>query len=165
MFSSLQSLDYSDCKLYLVQHGQGETKVYYSDRPLSEVGYATTEHVAAWAAKSGLQVNEIWHSGKLRAKQTADIFAGKLCPAKGTVEHDGMNPTDDVISFAEKLNDTSDAIMIVGHLPFLARLVALLICDDPEQTVVRFSNSGIVGLDREDNRWMISCVIPAGAAT
>ncbi len=165
MFSSQQSSECTACRLYLVQHGQAETKADFSDRPLSEVGKATTEHVAAWAARSGLRVNEIWHSGKLRAKQTADIFTDKLRPCNGTVVQDGMKPKDDVRPFVEKLLDAPEGVMIVGHLPFLSRLVGLLVTGDPQQKLVRFSNSGIVALDREDGQWVICCTIPAGAAT
>lgn len=76
-----------------------------------------------------------------------------------------MNPHDDVRAFGEKLIDAPDSLMIVGHLPFLSRLVGLLVAGDPEMIVVRFSNSGIVGLDFDGGHWMASCVIPAGAAT
>ena len=165
MYSMQDNDSCSMCRLYLVQHGQAETTTDYLDRPLSEVGRATTDHVAAWAARHGLRVNEIWHSGRLRAKQTADIFAQRLCTSSGAVARDGMNPHDDVRAFGEKLIDAPDSLMIVGHLPFLSRLVGLLVAGDPEMIVVRFSNSGIVGLDFDGGHWMASCVIPAGAAT
>ena len=38
--------------------------------------------------------------------------------------------------------------MVVGHLPFLERLIGLLVCGNPDQTVFKLQNSGILCLDR-----------------
>lgn len=150
------------CRLYLVQHGQAEQDSSFSGRPLSEVGKNTTEHAAAWAARIGLGVDEIWHSGKYRAKQTAEIFAKKLQPIEGVTAHEGMEPNDDVVEFAKLFDNLDRSLMLVGHLPYLARLAGLLLSGDPEKNQIRFFNSGIVGLERQDDRWMIFCVIPPG---
>jgi len=39
--------------------------------------------------------------------------------------------------------------MVVGHLPFMERLVSYLVSGSPETQVVKFQNSGIVCLDTE----------------
>ena len=150
------------CRLYLVQHGQSESVAGFSGRPLTEVGRNTSEHAAAWASRIGLSVNEIWHSGKLRAKQTAEIFANSLQPPGGIHVQDGLNPRDDVNEFAKKLDNLGKSVMLVGHLPFLARLAGLLLAGNPDHEVVHFSNSGIVGLERQNNRWVLCCSIPPG---
>lgn len=38
--------------------------------------------------------------------------------------------------------------MLVGHLPHLARLAAVLLADDPERPVVAFQQGGLVGLEQ-----------------
>ena len=87
------------------------------------------------------------HSGKKRARETAEIMAGVLSPEKGVETCSGMNPLDDVRTFAERLRLDQD-IMLVGHLPFLERLIGLLVCGNPDQTVFKLQNSGILCLDR-----------------
>ena len=58
-----------------------------------------------------------------------------------------MDPLDDVQAFADRLRLEQD-IMLVGHLPFLERLIGLLVCGNPDQMVFKLQNSGIVCLDR-----------------
>jgi hypothetical protein len=60
-----------DRHIFLVQHGEAVTKEENPDRPLTESGRQTVEQVADWAARVGLPVGQIRHSGKLRAQQTA----------------------------------------------------------------------------------------------
>jgi phosphohistidine phosphatase len=47
--------------------------------------------------------------------------------------------------------------MLVGHLPFMERLAALLVTGSQEQPVIAFQNSGIVCLNREEfsPKWVI----------
>ena len=57
-----------------------------------------------------------------------------------------MNPLDDVHLFVDGLKLDSN-MMVVGHLPFLERLIGLLVCNDADRTVFKLQNSGIVCLD------------------
>lgn len=51
--------------------------------------------------------------------------------------------------------------MLVGHMPFLARLAGLLVAGNPETEVVRFQNGGIVCLEGEGGRWRVRwAVVP-----
>jgi phosphohistidine phosphatase len=50
--------------------------------------------------------------------------------------------------------------MLVGHLPFLSRLVGLLVAGKPDAVVVRFRNAGIVCLRREEERWSVNWTVP-----
>ena len=63
------------------------------------------------------------------------------------------------------MDNLGKSVMLVGHPPFLARLAELLLTGNPDHEVVRFSNSGIVGLERQDDRWVICCSIPPGTFT
>ena len=60
-------------ELYLMQHGEARAKEEDPDRPLTDAGQATVERVAQRAAGLGLRVDAIYHSGILRARQTAEI--------------------------------------------------------------------------------------------
>jgi phosphohistidine phosphatase len=101
-------------------------------------------------------VKRIHHSVKTRARQTAEIFAEALHPADGVHRIDGIKPMDDVTAVAPGLNP-EDGLMIVGHLPFMARLAAHLVTGSTEPPVFKFQNSGIVCLDKkqDETNWQI----------
>jgi phosphohistidine phosphatase len=146
--------------LYLVQHGEAVAESVDPARPLSEQGRATIEQVATWAARHGLKVDQIRHSGKLRAEQTAAIFADKLCPGGGVSVQPGMAPNDDVRPVADAIAACSGSIMLVGHLPFLSRLASLLLIEDSQRPLIQVTNGGLVGLVRDADRWTLTCVVP-----
>jgi phosphohistidine phosphatase len=146
--------------VYLVQHGEAQPKTKDPERPLTEAGRKTVEHVAAWAARVGLKVDQVRHSGKLRARQTAAILAEKLQPREGIAQYPGLGPNDDVQPVADALHECPCSVMLVGHLPFLSRLSGTLLAGDPEQELVRFCQGGVVGLVREADRWTVACVVP-----
>ena len=74
---------HSKLSLYLVQHGEAVAETVDAKRPLSAAGRAVVAQVATWAAQRGVAVDRIRHSGRLRAEQTATIFAEKLRPRQG----------------------------------------------------------------------------------
>jgi len=149
-------------KLYLVQHGQAESKDVNPEQPLSERGRQETLLMAEMAAKLNLGAHEIRHSGKLRAEQTAAIFGRALSLMGNVVAISGLNPTDDVQPVADALANEERNIMLVGHLPFLSRLVGLLVTGDPERSPVAFRNSGIVCLEREEDGWRVRWYLTPG---
>ena len=142
-------------RLYLVQHGEARDERDERQRSLSEVGQAATSKMAQWAARVGLEVEQIRHSSKQRALQTAAILGQHLQPPQGVVEVASLKPKDDVAALAETVEAQSATLMLVGHLPSLARLAGLLIAGAAETPVIRFSNSGIVSLSRQDGRWAL----------
>ena len=110
--------------------------------------------ISAWASSVDLQVPEIWHSGKLRAEQTADIFAKQLNIA-ALQEVSGLSPNDDVAPFAEKIHKETSSIMVVGHLPFLARLASLLLCGNADGKMVNMEAGAILALSKQDDDWTV----------
>ena len=142
--------------LFLVQHGKSLPRDKDPQKGLSEEGLAETELIAQVAKGYKVRVDGISHSGKTRARQTADIFEAALKPSGGIHEHIGLNPLDDVTTFAHTIDPTED-IMLVGHLPFMERLTAYLITGSIEKPVFKFQNSGIVCLDKDldTQSWVI----------
>jgi len=145
--------------VYLIQHGEAEPKSVNSTRPLTAQGRHEVEQVAAFAARLGLEVGQIRHSGKARAEQTAGIMGEALSPPRGVVVVAGLAPKDDVATVAEALADESQPVMLVGHLPLLARLAGLLVTDDPDRPVVQFCNAGVVYLSLEEGRWLVAWIL------
>jgi phosphohistidine phosphatase len=142
--------------LYLVQHGKSLTKDKDPQKGLSQEGIAETERIAQAAKEYAVTVLKITHSGKTRARQTAEIFEAALKPLDGIHEGSGLNPLDDVTVFADTIDSTKD-IMLVGHLPFMERLTSYLITGYFEKPVFKFQNSGIVCLDKDPaaESWVI----------
>lgn len=150
--------------LFVVQHGKCLSKAEDPEKGLSPEGRAETERIAAVAKGYQVRIGRILHSGKKRARQTAEIFNRNLKPVDGSAPCAGMNPLDDVRVFADRLR-LDQNIMLVGHLPFLEKLIGLMVCGDPEQRVFKLQNSGIVCLDRVADinnpviRWALMPVI------
>jgi phosphohistidine phosphatase len=139
--------------IYFVQHGVAVSKEVDPNHPLSAEGRREVESIAAHLRKAGVAVKTFCHSGKTRAKETAQIFAEQL--GDGNLhEVSGMNPKDDVTSFAAGLKE--DDTMYVGHLPHLGKLVSYLVTGDENAGVVKFVNGGVVCVDREGTRYQIA---------
>jgi phosphohistidine phosphatase len=142
--------------LFLVQHGKSLAREMDPEQGLSETGISDTRTIARVAAGYEVAVKRIHHIMKARARQTAEIFAEALHPVEGIHPVDGIKPKDDVTAIALGLNPEAD-LMLVGHLPFMARLAAYLVTGRIEPPVFKFQNSGIVCLDRQadETNWQI----------
>jgi phosphohistidine phosphatase len=136
--------------LYLVQHGQSQSKDVDPDQGLSEKGVAETEHIAGVAKNYQINVGQILHSVKTRARKTADIFASALKPTGGVKEVEGLKPMDDVAAFAAFINPDTNT-MLVGHLPFMERMASYLVTGSLDKPIFKFQNSGIVCLNKDPN--------------
>jgi phosphohistidine phosphatase len=142
-------------KIFLVQHGNQNSEEDDPEEGLSEKGTVDCEKVARFAAKSDLKIRKIYHSVKLRANQTAEIFSKHLGGELSELE--GLKPMDEVEPWQEKLED---GLMLVGHLPFMQKFSALLLCGDTEKKCVNFHQAGIVCLFKDENQnWSIDFMI------
>jgi len=98
-------------------------------RPLSARGQAEARALlerfrAAGARATGLSAWEpvaIWHSGKLRARQTAEIFLA-LNPFAEFKMIRGLRPDDPPDIVLRALAGEDRDLVLVGHLPYLAAL-------------------------------------------
>jgi len=142
--------------LYLVQHGQSLPKEVDPERSLSNEGRSTVDRIAKVAADYGVHISRIQHSGKVRARQTAEIIASHLHPEEGLQESAGLNPNDDVAVAAEALSGDEN-LMLVGHLPFIERLLSHLVAGSSDTRIFKFQNGGIVCLDKDraEDSWYI----------
>jgi phosphohistidine phosphatase len=145
--------------LFLAQHGKARPETDDPKRSLTEQGAEIVGRMADWAAQVGLGVDQIRHSGKRRAEQTATIFAKRLSPPKGVNAVKGLSPKDDVNQVAASLRSDQGSIMLVGHLPHLSRLVSLLLTGNPEIEIVRFRNAGIVCMTQQEGKWAVDWVM------
>ena len=132
---------------YIVQHGLSLPKDQDPEKGLAPKGIEDVKRIAGVAQNYEVAVERILHSGKKRALQTAELIAEILEPAHGIKAIPGIKPLDDVAKFAPRVDFQANA-MLVGHLPFLERLMSFLIIGNQEPTVFKLQNGGIVCLDR-----------------
>ena len=144
-------------RLYLVRHGEAKPKHEDSERGLTDAGHANVRRMASWAATSGIRVDEIRHSGKSRAQQTAEIFAEILGSQAQAVA--GLAPKDDVVSIAGGIESEAGDMMLVGHLPFLERLAAVLTAGDADSIHVTLDAGALLELTMDDDGWRVTCLM------
>ena len=101
--------------LYLVQHGEAGKEEEDPKRGLSNKGIHDVEKIAAYLQKLPVRVNEIYHSAKPRAQQTAAILAQHLKPDKGINQADNLLPMDDPGLWAMRIKGMEEDMMVVGH--------------------------------------------------
>lgn len=146
-------------KLYLMQHGEAMTKEEHPERPLTEQGTKDVGRVAEFIARSGVQIDQIRHSGKRRAEDTANIVARYLQAQEAVTAVSGISPNDDVKPVAAELQQETQSVMLAGHLPFLSRLASYLLTGESDKSLVQFQMGGAVCLELQEEKWQIKWML------
>lgn len=144
--------------LFLVQHGETTSEDIDPSRPLTEKGRTDVSKVADFMERSGVKAEEIWHSDKLRAKQTAEIIAKILGTGK-IIEKEGLAPNDPIAKYVEIVNGSSKDLMIIGHLPFLAKLSSSLLAGSGSGGIINFKQGIVVCLEKCDYTWGVAWMV------
>jgi len=133
-----------------VHHGDAVGPEFDPRRPLSPVGRAAVDRLAALTAKRGARPDVVWHSGKLRARQTAEAL-WRACNALAEfAATKDLQPDDPPAWMRDRLRAEPRDIMIVGHFPHLPRLLASLL-GEQEGAPGEFPPHGIVALETVDD--------------
>ena len=143
--------------LYLVRHGEALSEVVSPQRALSEKGREDVLRAASFLERAGVRVAEIQHSGKPRAAETAEILARTIsCPT--VIPRAGISPSDPVKPFLAEIRGRTEDLMVVSHLPFLAKATALLLSGVEELPVLTFQPASMACLVRggADNQWSLA---------
>jgi phosphohistidine phosphatase len=136
-------------QLFLVHHGDAVGPEVDPRRPLSSSGRLHVERIAADLAARGARPEVVWHSGKLRARQTAEMFwraSNALASFSATKD---LQPDDPPAWMRDRLRGEHRDILIAGHFPHLPRLLALL-ADEREGSLSEFPPHGVVALETTD---------------
>ena len=145
--------------VYFVQHGLAVDKAEDPERPLSEAGIQQTRMMAETLYNANVPVSSIYHSGKLRALQTADIFSNTFAlPSISII--DGLLPNDDVCVLLQDMNINN--ALYIGHLPHLEKLVTYLVSGNENNAIIKFQNSATVCLEKVDTRYQIKWMLTPG---
>ncbi len=136
--------------LFLVHHGDAVGPEVDTRRPLSPGGREAVVRVAAAAAARGAKPAVVWHSGKLRARQTAEEF-WRACNALaefGATRN--LQPGDPPVWIRDRLRGEARDVMLVGHYPHLPGLLHLLLTGH-DDALAPFPQHGIVALETNDD--------------
>jgi phosphohistidine phosphatase len=136
-------------RLFLVHHGDAVGPDVDPQRPLSPAGRQAVQRAAADAAARGAKPGVVWHSGKLRARQTADAFWRACNPFADFAATKDLQPGDPPDWIRERLSGESRDILIAGHFPHLPGLLALLVGRGGGSPVA-FPQHGVVALSTDD---------------
>jgi phosphohistidine phosphatase len=138
--------------IYLVHHADAVGPEVDSQRPLSLGGRMHADLLAQKARDRGVKPVAIWHSGKLRARQTAEAFWRICNPLAEFKAIRGLQPTDPGEWARDLVTREPRDVMLVGHMPSLPKIFALMTTGDAEMELA-FPAHGLVALEPEADRW------------
>src|SRR6266446_6421687 len=137
-------------RLFLVHHGDAVGPEVDPRRPLSLEGREAVERLAAEAAARGARPSVVWHSGKLRAKQTAEAF-WRACNALAELSASrDLQPDDPPQWIRDRLRGETRDVLIAGHYPHLPGLLALLLSTTDSADMPSFPQHGMVAVQTDD---------------
>ncbi len=156
-------------RLYLLRHGQASATRTEAGRPLTETGRREVQAVAAYLRRNKISIPDIWHSPKLRARQTAEIAARGMGSRPRLTEKAGLKPGGNAAAVAREIAGLNRDLMLVSHLPFTVRLAALLLAGKRSLPVIEFQTGGLACLERTEAGgwsllWLLSPTMLSGLA-
>ncbi len=145
-------------KLYLVRHGITASTAN-AEQTLSEMGMQQTQDVGRFLKKAGVEIDEIIHSEKWRAKQTAQIIAQIAAPDLTLIEKSGLKPNDPIEPLLHEIATFDRNVMLIGHLPFLEKLLTTLTLGTETLCPVDLCGTCVVCLQGTGHIWQIAWVV------
>ncbi len=145
--------------IFVIQHGEAAPKDRDPDRNLTEKGKSDVGRIADFIKPMDYKCAAIFHSGKARAAQTAQLLEAALNPDRVS-ERGDIGPKDPVEAVAAELKSLGESAALVGHMPFVGSLVSKMVGADPEKPVVNFTPGTVVNLSKaEDGAMRIEWVL------
>jgi phosphohistidine phosphatase len=135
-------------RVYIVRHGHAADAPNDSARPLSARGREEVTRIAHFAMRAQVNVGQVWHSPKLRAKETAEVLARTAQFGVALTERDGLLPEDNPNIVLAELEVIYDNVCIVSHMPFVSYLASGLVLGSANP-VLRFDTATMLCLERE----------------
>jgi phosphohistidine phosphatase len=145
--------------VFLVHHAQALAAEIDHTRPLSTLGLQQAEFVARGAIERGAKPVGISHSGKLRARQTAEAWLRLVNPFATFAAVRGLRPDDDPDIAATALLAEDRDLVLASHMPLLPELLHRLTTGQHDRQSASFPLNGCVALERKDQLWQIRWTI------
>ena len=145
-------------KLYLMRHGQAASPDIDPQQGLSPVGREGIERLAERLAGQGIHIDQVLHSDKARAQQTAEIMAAVLAPGVTPQMRRGLKPNDEPADFVPELECLQEDTLIASHLPFVPGLLAVLTGSFDLEQGMSFLPGTIICLSKAKDAWQIEWI-------
>jgi len=150
-------------KLYVVQHGEARPEEEDPDRPLSVQGRMDILRLVPVLEIAEVSVPRMLHSGKTRARQTAELLEPMLAVGGVIEAAEGLSPKDSPEDFANTLDEAGGDLMIASHMPFVSRLVSFLVTGSPDRELLEFRPGSLAGLEQDEaGHWRIAAFVRPG---
>ena len=152
-------------KLYCIRHCEALTSVVDPERPLSEKGLNDANALACYLQKKEIKIPRIMHSGINRAKQTAEVLASSFEGVQLIEDGVLLGENTEVLSVVQRVKTWTEDTALVGHMPYMSKLVQLLIMEhmNEEETekarILNYVPGTMVCLTyHTDGHWMIDWI-------
>ena len=144
--------------LYILQHGEAVPKEIDPERPLSEHGNRDIRILARHMQNMGVQLGNVFHSGKLRAEQSARLIAETLSPDIQPIKTEGLNPNDDPTVICSDIEQMNENILIASHMPFVSRLCSTLLTGTTEAEFASVPGT-LFCLEKAEDKWRLAYML------
>jgi len=145
-------------KLYLMRHGEATASPQNPEQTLTPQGRSNLEKLAGQLAQKGIRVKQVFHSEKMRARQSAEIMAIQIAPDISLQAHSRIKPNDDPQLILDDIKQWHDDTLIVSHLPFIPGLLGLLLTSPQPSHPITFEPGTVICLSRENTSWQIEWI-------
>ena len=148
-------------KLYCVRHGEAESSSRDPKRPLTVSGQQDVRLIADFLKQQDTRLSTMLYSPQLRAVETAEILQSVLSPTDCQVCPSVLDEDASIETVMSMIQTWTDHTMLVGHLPFLSRLISRLVLgNDDLFPIVNTPPAGVVCLEHFDRgRWIIQWIV------
>ncbi|HEU5123401.1 MAG TPA: phosphohistidine phosphatase SixA [Verrucomicrobiae bacterium] len=140
-------------KIYILRHGEaaehGDPRYKENERPLTAKGIQRTKQLAEYLEDLEIGFDRILSSPLIRARQTAEIVAGKL--RKPVELTDALTPSGsmkDLVDQIAGLRPVPESVALVGHEPYLSGFISLLCIGSPDLPI-KLKKGALCRLDVE----------------
>jgi len=110
----------------LIHHAEAVGPAVDPQRPLTEAGLQHAMRMAELSRNRGAAPAIIWHSGKLRSRETGHAFLRVCAPFAKFLMVRGLGPDDAPGIIHAAIQRQSQDLALVGHWPSLPALLQLL---------------------------------------
>jgi phosphohistidine phosphatase len=145
---------------YFVRHAHALDGADDVARPLSAKGRAQVRQLAACLRASGsFAPDEIWHSGLVRANETAELLVARLRLDVPLRDVPDLAPEDDPHAIARRLARSPQSLALVGHEPHLSALASLLVAGETTPARFELKKCSVLALERAGRRWLVRWLV------
>ena len=143
--------------IYLMRHGESSKDSGSLESTLTDKGIEQVSQMGEKLKENGIKVERVYHSGLMRAEETASIVREIAFPHISEFDlatEKGIAPQADPELWKKKWEDKTFInvpSIFISHLPFLPKLVDILLKDIDDYS---FSHSSIMCIEQdEENNW------------